>query len=282
MNAERVQIPTIHVHASGEGGLFANAYLIETGQGIVAVDGTLTMSESQALRARIDEIGKPLLAVLVTHAHPDHVAGIVNLTGSSDIPILALPSVAEIARASEEPKRAQWQPRFGDEWIERWQFPDRLVADRERVTFDGITYRVYDAGPGGDSDANSIWVMESEPWVHFVGDLLFDQTHVYMADGHVLAWLANIERFRPLLSSVSAIYPGHGALGGPELLDAQRDYLIAYCAAVRELLGAGSALPDGANQELERRMQEYRPGAPLEFMISLSVDAVARELKQAA
>jgi hypothetical protein len=33
---------------------------------------------------------------------------------------------------------------------------------------------------------------------------------------------------------------------------------------------------------LERRMQEYRPGAPLEFMISLSVDAVARELKQAA
>jgi hypothetical protein len=55
-------------------------------------------------------------------------------------------------------------------------------------------------GPGGDCDANGIWIIESTPHVAFVGDLVFNGTHMYTADDHVLAWLANLEiaRNRPL------------------------------------------------------------------------------------
>jgi hypothetical protein len=41
---------TVHTHASGEGGIFANVYLIETSGGVVAVDATLSETESRALR----------------------------------------------------------------------------------------------------------------------------------------------------------------------------------------------------------------------------------------
>src|SRR6185369_9720141 len=60
---------TIHAHACGEGGIFVNAYLIESRAGVVAVDATLSESESKALRKELEAIGKPLLAVLVTHPH---------------------------------------------------------------------------------------------------------------------------------------------------------------------------------------------------------------------
>jgi Metallo-beta-lactamase superfamily len=55
--------PKIHTHMSGEKGIFVNAYLVETPNGVVVIDSALTA----------------LLAVLLTHPHPDHVAGVTYL-----------------------------------------------------------------------------------------------------------------------------------------------------------------------------------------------------------
>jgi glyoxylase-like metal-dependent hydrolase (beta-lactamase superfamily II) len=268
----------VHTYSAGEEDLLVNAYLVETDRGVVAIDGTLTASDSRALRSRIDSLGKPLLGVLVTHAHPDHVAGIANLLSDSGAPVVALESVRDLMRATEEAKRAQWGPVYGDEWIPRWVYPDRMVENGEAVTFDDASFRVYEVGPGGDCDANSVWVLEDEPAAAFVGDLVFNGTHSYIADGSVLRWLANIERFRALLEGVTTLYPGHGRAGGVELLDAQKDYLLAYCAAVLEVAGDSAATDERAKEELAGRMRRVLPGAPLEFMIGLSADAVAAEL----
>jgi glyoxylase-like metal-dependent hydrolase (beta-lactamase superfamily II) len=273
-------IPTIHTHASGEGGIFANAYLVETTNGVVAVDALLTRSESRALRAEIDALGKPLLAALITHAHPDHVAGLTELVSTDDVPILAVQAVVDEMRATEAAKHTQWQPMFGDEWIPRWTYPNRIVGDGEVVHYDGVRYRVHDLGPGGDCPANSIWTIEAdgETPAAFIGDLAFNGTHVYLADGDVLAWLANLERVRPPLADVMVLYPGHGPSGTLSLLDAQRDYLLAYCAAVSEIANGSSTLSEEGKTMLAARMDRVRPGAALGFMIGLSADAVATEL----
>src|SRR5579859_1635930 len=94
-----------HTHTSGEQGLFANAYLIETANGVVAVDGTLTRSESRAFRRLFETLDKPLLAVLVTHAHPDHVAGITELVQGKEVPIVALASVKQLMERTEQAKQ---------------------------------------------------------------------------------------------------------------------------------------------------------------------------------
>jgi glyoxylase-like metal-dependent hydrolase (beta-lactamase superfamily II) len=268
----------IHAHVSGEPGILANAYLVESAHGVVAVDATLTRSESRALRADIDALGKPLLAVLITHAHPDHVAGLTEVVGATDTPIMALASVAELMRATEAAKHAQWGPVFKDEWIGQWTYPTHIVGDHEAVTFDGLTYRIHDLGPGGDCDANGIWVVEGPSRVAFVGDLVFNGTHVYTADAHILAWLANLERARTLLVDVPTLYPGHGGPGGHDLLDAQHDYLLAYCRAVKELAAGQPTLSEQAKERLVARIETIRPGAGLGFMIALGADAVAAEL----
>jgi glyoxylase-like metal-dependent hydrolase (beta-lactamase superfamily II) len=268
----------VHPHGSSEAGILANAYLVESANGVVAVDATLTHSESRALRARVEALGKPLLAVLITHAHPDHVAGLTELVEMADTPILALASVAALMQSTEAAKHAQWKPVFQDDWIDRWTYPTQLVRDRQAVTFDGVAYRVYDLGPGGDCAANGIWVMETTPAAAFVGDLVFNDTHVYTADDHILAWLTNLEIARRLLADIPTLYPGHGSPGSLDLLDAQRDYLLAYCVTVKELAAGQPALTEEAKERLVERMETVRPGAGLAFMISLGADAVAAEL----
>jgi glyoxylase-like metal-dependent hydrolase (beta-lactamase superfamily II) len=269
---------TIHVHASGEGGIFANAYLAETERGVVAIDSTLKVSESRAFRARVDSLGKPLLGVLITHPHPDHVADIANPVTTPDVPIVTLPSVEQIMRAIEAPKRAQWGPVFKDEWIARWTFPNRLISDLEAVTFDGVTYRVKDMGAGGDSDANAMWMVDAVPRLAFVGDLAFNGPHSYMADGKILAWLANLGRASTLLADVPTFYPGHGSAGSTDMLARQREYLTAYCAAVKDLAEGRPTLTDTAKNELTARVTKLRPDAGLAFLIAQSADAVAAEM----
>jgi glyoxylase-like metal-dependent hydrolase (beta-lactamase superfamily II) len=271
--------PKIHTHASGEAGIFANAYLVETQNGVVAVDATLTVSESKSFKNLIDSINKPLLAILLTHAHPDHVAGITNLVRTStDNPIIAVESVEKLMQATEEIKRAQWGPVYKDEWIGKWTFPNRRIIDNDIVTFDGVTYRVHDIGPGGDSDANSIWVIEGDPQYAFVGDLVFEGTHSYIADNHVANWLKNLEKAGKLLTGVAAIYPGHGKSGSLEMLNSQKKYLIAYSDAVKEFSGGEPFLTESAKKELTAKMERYLENGRLTFLIAHSADAVATEL----
>jgi len=274
---------TVHTHASGEGGIFVNAFLVETSRGVVAVDSTLTQSESRAFRREREALGKPLLAVLITHPHPDHVAGLTNLVGPDDVRILATRPALELMRRLEEPKRKQWTPVYGEEWVQRWTYPDLVVESGRTLSFDGVSYSILDLGAGGDSDANSVWFIESPRRTAFLGDMVFAGTRSYLADGHDLAWLANLSRLERLCQGMELVFPGHGAPDAPaRLFGRQRDYLLRFVAEVKELATGEPRLSEPAKKELEARMNAYVPGAGLSFLIALSADAVARELNPPA
>jgi glyoxylase-like metal-dependent hydrolase (beta-lactamase superfamily II) len=270
---------TIHRHASAEGGIYANAFLVESERGVVAIDASLSESESKTLRSELEAIGKPLLAVLITHPHPDHVGGITNLIASDTPQIVATQPVLDLMRRLEEPKRKQWGPVYGAEWVARWTYPNRVAASGEKFVFDGVAYRVLDLGAGGDAEANSVWWIDAPARAVFLGDLVFNGTHAYVADGHLLAWLANLTRVHSECADMARVFPGHGASAGPEELFAkQRDYLLLLAANVQELRAGGPTLSDANKEELTRRMQAFRPDSKLEFLIAMSADPIAREL----
>jgi len=273
--------PVVHRFDAGEAGLYVNAYLVETPSGIVAIDATLTESSSKALRATLDSLGKPLLAVLLTHGHPDHYNGVTNLVAGTTVPgvpILATAGVDSVIRANDAAKDAQWRPVFKDEWPSSRTFPNRIVRDGDTVSFGGVTFSVHDLGPG-ESHHDSYWLLEGPSRAAFVGDEVLHGVHAYAADGHTTRWLANLEQLSTALQGVATIYPGHGDPGGPGILVWQRDYLLAYRQAVAELSHDRPTLTPPAKTELVARMKQYLPTTRLEFLIVLGADPVAAELR---
>jgi glyoxylase-like metal-dependent hydrolase (beta-lactamase superfamily II) len=273
--------PAVHRSAADAAGIFANAYLVETSNGVVVIDGRLLTSDGKAVRARLEALGKPLLAVLVTHGHPDHYNGITEILAGATVPVIATHGVDRVIRENDAAKAEQWVGTFGAEWPPKRTFPNRTVKDGESVTFDGVTFTVHDLGPG-ESHSDSYWATDlGDGKIAFIGDAVLQGVHAYVTDGHTTQWLANLELLRRELAGAKLLYPGHGEPGGLELLGWQKDYLEKYRAAVKDLAKGQARLSDEQKKELVARMKVVLPNDRLEFLIPLGADPVAAELAAA-
>jgi len=58
---------------SNERSFFTNAYIIEAQNGLLVVDTLMINFDARLLREQIDKLNKPLIAVIITHGHPDHL-----------------------------------------------------------------------------------------------------------------------------------------------------------------------------------------------------------------
>lgn len=270
--------PRIHTYVSKEPMVKPNAFVIEADAGLVIVDTTLTMSDSKALKQMADGLRKPLAGVLLTHGHPDHVAGTANIAPKGDVPICALRSVHDLMKASEQAKHKQWSAMFGEEWIPKWVYPNTIVEPGERVTMAGLTFTVVDLGAGGDSDANAIWLLENDGQAAFVGDFLYSECHAYMMDGSILRWVANLERFGELLERYATLYVGHGPASDHSLVRKQQQYFETASAALLEATTGSAMLTDAAKEKYEGMMLARFPSYGFTLTVALSADALAKEL----
>jgi glyoxylase-like metal-dependent hydrolase (beta-lactamase superfamily II) len=272
--------PTVHTYRAGEPGLFVNSYLVESDTGVLVVDTNLLVSDIDALDARLAALKKPLLGVVVTHAHPDHFNGILRLLRDREVPVYAAASVAHVIEDIADAKRAQWSPTYGTEWPAQTYYPNSLLADGDQVHLDGISLSIRELGPG-ESHADSYVLASADEDTRplaFIGDIAFQGTHPYTADGHTGAWLATLDAVAAELADVPILYPGHGDPTSASLLADQRRYLLYYREVVGRLANGRPVLTDAAKAELETAMQTFLPGAPLTWMIGLGADAVAAEL----
>jgi glyoxylase-like metal-dependent hydrolase (beta-lactamase superfamily II) len=270
--------PIVHTYRSGESGLFVNSYLVEGGDGVVAIDAPLLLSDGRAFRARYEALGKPLLGVLVTHPHPDHYNTIRQLLAGEEVPVIAHSDVEREIRAKDDAKRAQWGPIFGDEWPAAATFPNRTVADEESVELGGLRFTAWDFGPC-ESESETVWLL-GDGDVAFVGDLAFNGTHAYLADGHTDAWLLAIDRAEETLAGVRTLYVGHGPPAGPAVLVDQRRYLLMAREAIARAAGGRAQLSEDEANHVTSLMERYLPAAPLSWLVGAGASAVAAELAQ--
>jgi glyoxylase-like metal-dependent hydrolase (beta-lactamase superfamily II) len=271
--------PVVHTYRAADAGLWVNSYLVETQAGVLVFDTNLLVSDIEALRARLAALKKPLLAIFLTHPHPDHFNGVFGLVQGMEVPVYAARSVAQVIEEIADAKRAQWSPTYGREWPAETYYPNTPLSDRDVVRLDDVSVTVRELGPG-ESHADSYFLVSAgdDRPVAFTGDLAFHGMHSYTADGHSAAWLTMLDVLARELAGIPTLYPGHGGPAGPAVFAAQRRYLLHYRELVRRLAGGQPRLPDVAKAELDAGMRAFLPDAPLTWMIGLGADAVAAEL----
>ena len=264
----------IHRFRATGAGTPVNAYIIESRAGTVVVDATLTVSDGRTLRASVQKLEKPLLGVIITHAHPDHYGGLVELVRNLDVPVFATEGVDQVIRRDDPVKEQILRPMFGDEWAAQRAFPNQTVSDGEVVSLDGIALRVTDLGPN-ESPHDSIWALENPDRHVFSADLAYDRHHCYLADGFHQEWLENIARAQEELPAGVTLHPGHGEPCGAEALDWQQAYINTFIEAVAS---ADWLDADRSRRAVIAQMLDYLPTAALQFLMELSIDPVAQQL----
>lgn len=252
-----------------------NSFIIEGADGLVVVDATLTNTASLALRAKVDGLGKPLRAVLLTHPHPDHYAGLGNLIAGLDVPIVSVAGVNDVVRRDDATKNEVIGGMFGAEWPSNRVFPTQIAADGEVLNFgDGLSFEVRDIGPA-ESFHDSLFILAGQAPRAFAGDLAYALMHPYMADNQNADWRKAIARLQAELPEEMILHVGHGPAVTPGFLSWQSTYLDLFEAAIEAADWSDAAT---AEADVLKAMSGYLPDETLQFLMQLSIAPNAQRL----
>jgi glyoxylase-like metal-dependent hydrolase (beta-lactamase superfamily II) len=260
---------------SSEQDFVVNSWLVPTVHGIVVIDTQFTVAEANKLVQAVIQTHRPLEAIIITHPHPDHYNGTCQLLAFARVPVYATQATIDGIRATAESKRAQWKPTYGKDYPDATCVPDHVAPRSGSVRIDGLEFQFRDYGPG-EALGKSITLA---PALHavFVGDLIYNQVHPWLAEGRSAQWLSQIDRLARDIPADWTVYPGHGPSAGVAVIDAQRQYITDFRAAVQAQLGPSGLAPDSSKRIVEGVRARY-PGWPLATLIPINAEAVAKEL----
>lgn len=179
------------------------------------IDSPVLPSELEVLPTLLQQSGFGFSGLLATHGDWDHLLG--RLAFGAEAPLGVCETTA--ARLTAEPGVAARRLR---EFDQRW-YVDR-PADAGRLTLGGVqampvpgklglgdqTLELHPTG-GHTADGMAIWI----PWarVLVVGDHLSPvELPMLSAEGSRSAYVATLERLRPLVEQADHVVPGHGAV----------------------------------------------------------------------
>ena len=269
----------VHMLTSTPRSFLTNAYLIETQNAVVAVDTFMIVPDAQVLRELLSSIGKPLIAIIITHGHPDHYNGTATLLQDlKGVPVISTQGITDCIRDSVDAKEVKWKPFFGDEWPSEKILPNQWIKDGETLTLDGLDYYFRDLG-AAESSSDLYFTLGSKKSVVFVGDVVFNQMHGFMNDGHSLQWLSVLKQLADELKDVDTLFTGHGQPGNPvELIIAQIKYVSVYQREVAAQANGAQQLTIEQKTKLEERMCKAFPQYQLNGFIQAGADSVANEI----
>jgi glyoxylase-like metal-dependent hydrolase (beta-lactamase superfamily II) len=239
----------------------ANCTAVAGRDAVLLVDPLIAPSHArlvdEALRAWTD---RPVRFVVLTHHHTDHALG-AGWFADRGASVVAHPA-CRAAMTAEHPALVEARrkiPALADLFRDAEPYVPSTVLEQEEWAADlgGVRVRVRHPGPG-HTPGDLVAFVERES-VTICGDLVSVRYHVNYEDA-ALDRLANgLEALRGF--DTRAYVPGHGAVGGREILDDQLSYHQAVADAA-----AGASPAEGVD-----RIQKRYPGYRLEELLPQSI-----------
>lgn len=208
-------------------GFMSNAGVVVTPDGVVVFDALGTPSLAFKLCKLIKEItDKPIVKVVVSHFHADHIYGLQVLKdmGAEVIaPIGAKDYLAsDAAQGRLKERRESLFP-----WVNEETYivdPDVYVDKDVSFTLGGINFEIILLG--STHSQGDLMLRVKPDGVLFSGDLVFEGRIPFVAGSNPDVWLDRLSKFDA--SGIRYVVPGHGSMStNPEqALGFTRDYLV--------------------------------------------------------
>lgn len=265
----------VHAAIANDGAwAICNAGIVDLGDQVLVFDTFVNQEAASDLRAAAETLtGKKVSVVVNSHFHSDHVKGNQVFAGST---ILATGKTREAMLQSKrrydtDPERlrenveadlAKWLANPGDPDSFLFQGYDRahleglptLKYTLPTATFEGAVdlhgskRRAQVLTYGGGHTVSDSFLYLPDDRVSFMGDLLFVDSHPYIADGNPAELFRIFDKVEALDAKV--LVPGHGPVGSPKDIAENRRYVEALQRMVEELRSSGGGLEQGVRKSL--------------------------------
>ena len=214
-------------------GFISNAGFIVTDEGVVVFDTLGTPSLANLLLTKIRTITKkPILKVILSHYHADHIYGlqVFKEQGAQIIaPKGAMDYLSSLAAEERiEERRFSLEP-----WVNETTYlvsPDVIVDKPITFKHGNISFTL-DVLGAAHSDGDLTLYVESER-VLFSGDIIFEGRVPYLGDANTKTWLDTLTKME--VGKIAALIPGHGsaAKNPNKAISATRNYLAKIRTAM--------------------------------------------------
>ena len=212
--------------ATDNEGFISNAGFIVTDEGVVVFDALGTPSLADLLLTKIRSVtDKPILKVIVSHYHADHIYGL-QVFKELGAKIIAPKGVMDYLSSSAAEERIE-ERRFSLEpWVNETTYlvsPDIIIDKSMTFEHGGMKFTLDILG-AAHSDGDLTLYVEPER-VLFSGDIIFEGRVPYLGDANTKKWLNTLIQMET--SKVTALIPGHGpaAKNPNKAISATRNYL---------------------------------------------------------
>ncbi|WP_312396958.1 MULTISPECIES: quinoprotein relay system zinc metallohydrolase 1 [Stutzerimonas stutzeri subgroup] len=230
------------------GGNIVNTGFIVTESGVVVIDSGPSRRYGEAMRAAIASVtDRPVIKLLLTHHHPDHVLGNQAFT---DVPIAALAGTTELLREQGNAMAENMYRLVGD-----WMRGTEVVLPTETLapgTLDvgGRSLRLL--ALRGHTGAD-LAILDERSGVLFAGDILFYQRALTTPNSPGLdVWLEDLDTLEAL--PWKRLVAGHGPVADDAAPFLQmRDYLGWLDGLLREAANGGADMNEVIQSPIPER-----------------------------
>jgi glyoxylase-like metal-dependent hydrolase (beta-lactamase superfamily II) len=252
----RLQVFVSPTHPIGNEGLTfspTTSTLIYGEREAILVDAQFIKNDIDELGDMIEDLGKTLTTIFITHGHPDHYFGIDVL--AERFPSARVVATAKVVadiidRGSQE--LATFSAWFGDNLVVPTSIPDPLEDDD--LLLEGHRLQVIDVDQADISPSSALYVPQLGAVI--AGDLVYNEIHQMLA----LTGPAEWERWAASIDAIAALRPRTVVAGhkkpdasdddGETILASTKDYILDF---------ARTAATAASPEEIITAMQERYP-----------------------
>jgi len=170
---------------------------------VAAIDAPNAEASAEMLAEVAELTGKPVKYLVITHGHWDHDRG---------MDVFAQAGVVVVAHEQLRQLYAQ-QKKEGT-----------FIGVSDRLTLGEGGRRIEIFTHGTAHSPTDLFVYLPDEGVLFTGDAVVSTTSSWFGDSNVENWIQTCRKLAAL--DVKVVCPGHGPMGGPELIAAFSDYLV--------------------------------------------------------